>query len=55
MQARVSEGQESASSLNLDEASLQILRAEYEVNKKQLWSYRLNYLKASGQLAVLWK
>jgi outer membrane protein TolC len=53
-QARVTEGQESASTLNLDEASLQILRADYEMNKRQLWINWLNYLKASGQLNILW-
>lgn len=55
MQARVIEGQESAASLNTDEASLQRLRADYEITKKQLWVYWLNYLKASGQLNILWK
>lgn len=54
-QARVTEGQESASTLNVDEASLQSLKAEYEMNKKQLWNNWLNYLKASGQLNILWK
>jgi len=54
-QARVTEGQESASTLNLDEADLQKLKAEYELNKKQLWNNWLNYLKASGQLNILWK
>jgi outer membrane protein TolC len=54
-QARVTEGQESASTLNLDEADLQKLKAEYELNKKQLWNTWLNYLKASGQLNILWK
>ena len=54
-QARVTEGQESASTLNLDEADLQTLKAEYEMNKKQLWNNWLNYLKASGQLNILWK
>lgn len=54
-QARVTEGQESASTLNLDEADLQSLKAEYEMNKKQLWNNWLNYLKASGQLNILWK
>ena len=53
--ARVTEGQESASTLNLDEADLQSLKAEYEINKKQLWNNWLNYLKASGQLNILWK
>ena len=54
-QARFAEGQESASALNLEEASLQSLKAEYRMNKKQLWNSWLNYLKASGQLSVLWK
>lgn len=54
-QARVKEGQESASTLNLDEADLQSLKAEYEMNKKQLWINWLNYLKASGKLNILWK
>ena len=54
-QARVTEGQESASTLNLEEASLQSLKAEYEMNKKQLWNNWLNYMKASGQLNLLWK
>ena len=54
-QARVTEGQESASTLNLDEADLQSLKADYEINKKQLWDNWLNYLKASGQLNILWK
>jgi outer membrane protein TolC len=54
-QARVTEGQESASTLNVDEASFQSLKAGYEMNKKQLWNNWLNYLKASGQLAILWK
>ena len=54
-QARVTEGQESASTLNLDEASFQSLKAEYEMNKKQLWNNWLNYMKASGQLTILWK
>jgi outer membrane protein TolC len=54
-QARVAEGQESASTLNIDESSLQSLKAEYEMNKKQLWMNWLNYLKASGKLDILWK
>ncbi len=54
-QARVNEGQESASNLNLEEVSLQLLEADYEINKKQLWVYWLDYLKATGQLSVLWK
>jgi outer membrane protein TolC len=54
-QDRVTEGQESASTLNLDEASLQSLKTEYEINRKQLWNNWLNYLKSSGQLNILWK
>lgn len=54
-QARVQEGQESASNLNSEEVSLQALEADYEMNKKQLWVHWLNYLKSTGQLAVLWK
>ncbi|HUM52151.1 MAG TPA: TolC family protein [Chitinophagales bacterium] len=54
-QARVSDAQESASTLNLQEVNLQILEADYETNKKQLSVYWLNYLKAAGQLSVLWK
>ena len=54
-QARVKEGQESASNLNLEEANLQALKADYEINQKESWVYWLNYLKASGQLSILWK
>lgn len=54
-QSRVKEGQESALNLNLEEANLQVLEADYEANKKQMWVYWLNYLKASGQLSILWK
>jgi outer membrane protein TolC len=54
-QDRVLEGQESASSLNSEEADLQLLKANYETNKKQWWVYWLTYLKASGQLSILWK
>ena len=54
-QARFSEGQESASTLNLDEASLQRLENEYELNKKQMWVYWLDHLKSSGKLYTLWK
>ena len=54
-QARVQEGQETASNLNLEEASLQLMKAEYEANKKEMWVYWLDYLKASGELSILWK
>jgi len=55
MQDRLAEGQESASSLNTEEANLQGIEAEYETGKMQLWVYWLDYLKASGQLGLLWK
>ena len=54
-QARVTEGQETSSTLNSEEANLQVQESGYENNKKQLWIQRLNYLKASGQLSMLWK
>lgn len=54
-QARVEEGQESTLNLNLEEANLQALEAKYETSKKQLWVHWLDYLKASGQLSILWK
>ncbi len=54
-QARVLEGQESSSNLNLEEADLQKLDADYQSNKKQYWLYYLDYLKASGKLEILWK
>lgn len=53
--ARVQEGQESAYNLNIEEANLQVLKADYEANKKQWWVYWLDYIKASGQLAILWQ
>ncbi len=55
LQARVEEGQESTSSLNSEELKLKALEANYESTKKQWWLYWLNYLKASGQLSILWK
>jgi outer membrane protein len=55
MQARVLEGQESASTLNLEEANLQLLESVHESSKRQLWLYWLDYLKASGNLSLLWK
>ncbi len=54
-QARVSEGQESSSNLNLEEADLQKLDANYQSNRRQYWLYFLDYLKASGKLEILWK
>ncbi len=55
LQLRVAEGQESASTLNIEEADLQKLNAEYESSKMQYWLSFLNYLKASGTLEILWK
>jgi outer membrane protein len=52
---RVQEGQESASTLNIEEAELQKLAADYQRNKKQYWLYWLDYMKATGELSVLWK
>jgi outer membrane protein len=54
-QARVEEGQESASNLNLEEAGLQLLKSEYEWNKRNWWVYWLDHLKYAGQLGSLWK
>ena len=54
-QARVSEGQESSSNLNIEEADLQKLNANYQSNRRQYWLYFLDYLKASGKLEILWK
>jgi len=54
-QARVSEGQESSSNLNIEEADLQMLDADYQSNRRQYWLYFLDYLKASGKLEILWK
>ncbi len=55
LQSRVVEGQESASTLNIEEADLQKLNADYESSKMQYWLSFLNYLKASGTLEILWK
>ncbi|MBZ5856958.1 TolC family protein [Flavihumibacter profundi] len=55
IQDRVAEGQESASTLNSEEADLQRVQAEYEFSKMQMGVYWLDYLKASGQLSRLWK
>lgn len=55
IRARVAEGQESASTLNLEEADLQQLKSVYETTKRQLWLYWLDFQKASGRLGLLWK
>ena len=54
-QDRLQGGQISALALNDQEQELQQLLAVYEITKEQIWLYRLNYLKASGQLQRLWK
>jgi len=54
IQLRVKEGQETASTLNTQEASLQDLEANYEIARKQYWTYWLDYLKATGKLSLLW-
>jgi len=53
--ARVQEGQESASHLNREEAGFQLLKSEYEWNKRNWWVYWLDHLKYAGQLGSLWK
>jgi FAD synthase len=55
MQARVLEGQESASNLNLEEANLQQLKSLYETTKRQLWLHWLDFQNVSGRLGLLWK
>lgn len=54
-QERFAEGQESASTLNSEEAELQKLYASYQTSKKQYWSYLLDFLKATGRIEMLWK
>ncbi|WP_295676251.1 TolC family protein [uncultured Mucilaginibacter sp.] len=55
MQDRFDEGQESASTLNTAEVSLESILANYALGEKQLWIYRLDYLKATGRLNKLWQ
>jgi outer membrane protein TolC len=54
-QERVKEGQESAANLNLEASNLLVLETDYETSKRQLCVYWLDYLKAAGQLTLLWK
>ncbi len=54
-QDRVSEGQESSSNLNIEETNLQKLDADYQSNRRQYWLFFLDYLKATGNLSILWK
>lgn len=55
LQTRLTEGQETTTTVNQEEADLQKLIADYQANQKQYWLYYLDYLKASGRLEVLWK
>jgi len=55
LQTRLTEGQETTTTINQEEADLQKLIADYQANQKQYWLYYLDYLKASGRLEVLWK
>jgi outer membrane protein len=54
-QDRLKDGQITSLGLNDQEQELQQLMAAYENTKRQLWLYRLSYLKASGQLGKLFK
>lgn len=55
MQDRFDEGQETASTLNTEEVSLESILANYALGEKQLWIYQLDYLKATGRLNKLWQ
>jgi len=55
LQDRFQAGQESASTLNTEEANLQNIQANRQVSEVQLRLYWLDYLKATGQLSKLWK
>ena len=55
LQDRFKAGQESASTLNTEEANLQNIQANRQVSEVQLRLYWLDYLKATGQLSKLWK
>ncbi|WP_295664324.1 TolC family protein [uncultured Mucilaginibacter sp.] len=55
MQDRFDEGQETASTLNTEEVSLESILANYALGEKQLWIFQLDYLKATGRLNKLWQ
>ena len=55
MQARFEAGQETASTLNSEEANLQNIIANQQTAEVQLRIYWLDYLKATGILGTLWK
>ncbi len=55
LQDRFKAGQESASTLNTEEANLQNIQANRQYDEAQLRLFWLDYLKATGQLSKLWK
>lgn len=55
IQQRMLQGQETLSTLNLEEANLKVAKSNYDTIKKQSAMIWLNYLKATGQLSILWK
>lgn len=54
-QERFRQGLESASVLNAEEASYQLLTSEFETEKKRMWLYWFDYVKSSGLLEELIK
>jgi outer membrane protein len=52
-QMQVKEGKESAATLNLEEATLQVLKRNYDYTERLMWVYILDYLNATGQLPTL--
>jgi len=55
LQDRFKAGQESATTLNTEEANLQNIQANRQYYEAQLRLYWLDYLKATGALSTLWK
>ena len=55
LRERITESQETASALNTQEAELQSTEAQKNAAEQQLSLYWLDYLKAMGQLGILWK
>ena len=51
-QNRFKEGLESASIVNTEETGFQLLKAEYETEKKRMWLNWLEYIKSTG---LLWE
>lgn len=52
-QERFRQGLESASVLNAEETSYQLLASEFETEKKRMWFYWFDHVKSSGLLAEL--